>query len=626
MASNDEWVVLPQTTSDGLPEFQNIQFAPFDRHIFNADWRLNMAFVGSGNHEDRTIGFTGYPSSIYTLFKTGPSLDYDYLVDNLLYSTSVDNNTVDLYSVEYPDSRQAGVSVQPDRLVVKANRGAEQMNKKIGTLSAYGTYIDVHLTVWRRRYSGGTYTDTRIGSRSYGCRVYRSNTNDVTQVETRLEFFYVNPMFMLGFFKNTLLLDDEAMENLEDYLLILGMTSTALVPSLATYYDSYTLWFPEKTYFENYLTGDPMGDGYDPIYGDEGTRGGYDENPGTHDFSSDNIGRSLPPSTSVLSPGFINAYKVSTSLLSRLGSALFPQNVLSMDATGLSETQALLKGFRYLIDTQYNKDALDFVISCHILPVNVPTGSSAHISVGGKDLIDPATNTYYSALTVSSAYVTKSCGSVTIPEAFGNFLDYTVKCKLYLPFYGYVDIPPEYWNGGTIAVEYMFNIIDGTFVAFVTGRASHSKLNSLIGQYSGVAVTHIPLRGADYSTIVAGIVSTTAGLAGTVASGGNPMVGGAVASSLGSMIGCKPNLVSNGSANSSSAMMMRKTPYLIIEYPTPQFSKQYPNEKGLPLNVTGSLGQFGGMTIAENPVLNGIPCTEREKERIRNALKTGLIF
>ena len=72
--------------------------------------------------------------------------------------------------------------------------------------------------------------------------------------------------------------------------------------------------------------------------------------------------------------------------------------------------------------------------------------------------------------------------------------------------------------------------------------------------------------------------------------------------------------------------MMHKKPYLIIEYPTSQFSTRYPKEKGLPLNVEGTLGQFGGLTIAENPILNSIPCTENEKIRIKNALKEGLIF
>ena len=66
--------------------------------------------------------------------------------------------------------------------------------------------------------------------------------------------------------------------------------------------------------------------------------------------------------------------------------------------------------------------------------------------------------------------------------------------------------------------------------------------------------------------------------------------------------------------------------YLLIEFNEAQFSTKYVEEQGLPAVVKKTLGECEGFTQASNPILDGIPCTEAEKERIRTALASGLIF
>lgn len=615
-----DWALLPTTMKGhGLDDFQGMQFAYPRRDYVFSDWHTATELGDQGiGRTFRVQGFTGDAM----VMRSGPELFWDDVIANIPVANNVESeDAVELYSVEFPDSHLGNNS--PDQLVVKAVRSAAQYNKKISTATKYGNSTVVSLGVFRKRFSGGNATYQRLTSQQIRATIYQPQAVDVLNVETRLEFIYTDYNWLYDIINMLgLSYDDPAVDNLKLGDFMLGISSTALVDGIASHYSDFRLWYPQQDAFDDYISGLPTSEVVSDTFGIGANTGGYDEDPGSHDFSSDDITYSGAPTLSALSGGFVNAYKVSTSLLQNLGACLFP-SPYSVPPTGIAD------GLKYIVDAMYNKGSIDYIIDCHIVPVNVPASTYGAISCGGKQLINPVTDTVYGAYAVDGMYVTKSCGSITTPEAYGNFLDYTVRCKLYLPCYGYVDIPPEYWNGGTISVDYIFNVFDGTFVACVKGKSKHSKLNSLIGQYSGSACTHIPVNGRDYSQVISGLATIAVGTGVGIATGGSALglAGlGTAGSSLGAVLGSKQPMVSSGSSNSSSAMMMHKIPYLIIEYPTSQFSTRYPREKGLPLNVEGTLGQYGGMTIAENPILNGIPCTENEKIRIKEALKEGLIF
>lgn len=530
--------------------------------------------------------------------------------DDVLALSEDQNDPTSLFAIDYP-YWENGVKHR-NTLVVKAWRESVMASRKIGSItpSVYGTYATIHCQFYTRIYynqvgvEGEQFHDERIDSgANVLCLAYKPNTDDVTYFHTHLEFFYAS--------EETGDWDDH---NFQIFVGISGFGQAGTTGFCDYYLWSPKMWGAIGTYESYFGAYNPNSVPYDGDYGYESGPDGYGDGDPTHDLSSDDITQSDLPTLSVLSPGFVNVYKVTSGLLTKMGEALFPEPILNPDFN-------VIQAINQLSTMLWNGKLLDYIVDCHIIPVNVMTGALAEIRCGGKVLRNPDTQNAYTAVRVSESYVSVDCGAVSIGECFANFLDYTVKCKLYLPCYGYVDIPAEYWNGGTLSVKYAFNIIDGTFVAFVYGKAKHSGLNSLVGQYSGCAVTHIPIRGQDYSQIISGLATTAMGTAA-----GAIGAAGAASSGLSAILGSKPSMTNSGSSNSSSSMMMHKKPYLIIEYPTPQFSSGYPKESGLPLNVYAPLGKYGGMTIAENPILDGIPCTEREKERIRAALKSGLIF
>lgn len=360
-----------------------------------------------------------------------------------------------------------------------------------------------------------------------------------------------------------------------------------------------------------------------PEYGPASEPDGYGNGGalGNHDKHSDHSGIPAKPQYGFTSAGFLNHYRISAQGLSMLGEALFPEpQGVSVDVAAAIDK---------LITNSWNAKIIDYILDCRIIPVTPHDDGLHDITCGGKKLIHPTSLLPYSAHLVDEDFVDVDCGTITTPLCEGNFLDfYQLKCKIFLPFYGFVDIDPEYWMGATIGVYYRFNCMDGSFMCWVTSKAFRSGMNEtdVIGQYAGNACIHLPINSQSYAQIVNGLITTGASVVG-VAAGGN-MAGATVSAISGAaqLLNDRPTLNKSNSYSGSSALMSKRKPYLLIEFNEAQFSTKYVEEQGLPSVVKKKLSECEGFTIASNPILDGIPCTEAEKERIRSALAAGLIF
>lgn len=387
------------------------------------------------------------------------------------------------------------------------------------------------------------------------------------------------------------------------------------------------IWYMTTENFTDFFGGEPEGDATSPEFGKKAkTKGGYNRKSrrkGTFDDSSDTITPSSAPTLSAFTSGLMHAYKVTDAELSLLSEAMYPD--LIFNAT--SVTDALGSLFDAIFMSKY----VDYLLDLMILPINVPAPTSEWMRVGGKTLTvsDGSGGTsHISSHRVSNQYVDVNCGSVTIPEYWANFLDFSgTRFKLFLPYIGYVDIQPEYINGGNLKVKYRFNVLDGSFICFVISSSGHSELTeSMIGQYSGVAAMHIPLQSTDYSNKVSGLISSMGAVAAGAASGGmSGAVGYGAAASMVNTVIAKPGSSHANGYNASSSFLSHRVPYLIIERQSSQFSEKYPEEKGLPLFMEMKIGDCKGLTICDNPHLDTIPATVEEKEMIFKYLTEGII-
>ena len=375
----------------------------------------------------------------------------------------------------------------------------------------------------------------------------------------------------------------------------------------------------------------------DDEYGYYSESGGY--GGGSFDDSSDSFGLPSLPSLGVSEVGFINVYNPSKGQLQGFADELFPNFEMptASTATGIEAVaENLANTFQVLGDfaeSYVNAGLINYVIDCHIVPVAPVTSGTSKIKVGFKTF-------NYTPAKVTSDYVEFDCGSLEIAEYYQNFLDYEgTKAKLYLPFIGFVDIKPEWFQSGKLGVTYHFNIIDGSCIAFVIATSSKSNLkNTVVATFGGNCCVHMPITGVNYSSMISGVVGGAVGIAsnasnmiktnradkGTVMSNIEGATG--IASNLAEAVGAKPSIEQSNGYNAGMSFMCYRRPYLLIERPVASFSKNYPSEQGLPLNVTKKLGSMKGFTTCTAPVVDNFHCLEEEKELIKQALIEGTIF
>lgn len=362
---------------------------------------------------------------------------------------------------------------------------------------------------------------------------------------------------------------------------------------------------------------------FDDEYGDISTGGGYGGGSGFFDGSSDAFGVPSLPSVSVVNTGFINVYNPSSAELQGFADALFPDWVSadydSGDGLGAiaRNITALAKNLGSFVDCFINKNLIDYVIDCHVVPVQPPTAENNGLKVGFKTF-------NYNPAKVTNDYVEVDCGTLYIKEYYKNFLDYNgTRAKLYLPFVGFVALKPEWFLDGAIKVVYHFNVIDGSCVAYVLATSSKSNLaDTVVGTFGGNCCLHIPITGLNYASMISGYIGNGASAMLSLASG-NQL--GALSSTM-QTLSSKPDVQQSNGFSGGSSFMGVRIPYILIERPVASFSKNYPHEKGLPYNVTCKLSSVKGFTICENLHTDNINCTKKEKEMIATLFKSGVIL
>lgn len=402
-------------------------------------------------------------------------------------------------------------------------------------------------------------------------------------------------------------------------------------------YSDSGITMPFNEFLDILNIGEPQIEEKDNEYGYYSGGGGY--GGGSFDDSSDAFGLPTLPSLGVSEVGFINVYNPSKGQLQGFADELFPDFTIPepSTATGIEAVaENLANTFEVIGDfaeSFVNAGLVNYVIDCHIVPVAPATSGTAKIKVGFKTF-------EYTPAKVVSDYVAFDCGNLEIAEYYQNFLDYEgTRAKLYLPFVGFVDVKAEWFQSGKLGVTYHFNIIDGSCIAFVIATSSKSKLTTtVVATFGGNCCVHMPITGVNYSSMISGVVGGIAGVASSGAKiisanqndnatlGDNIEGTRSIASNFASALGSRPTLEQSNGYNAGMSFMCYRRPYLLIERPVASFSKNYPHEQGLPLNVTKKLSSIRGFTTCENANLDGINCTEEERKLLRDALKVGCIF
>lgn len=118
--------------------------------------------------------------------------------------------------------------------------------------------------------------------------------------------------------------------------------------------------------------------------------------------------------------------------------------------------------------------------------------------------------------TLLPSYVELKCGSVTINETYGSYLDYEpyLNVTLYLPRIGYIPLSAKDVINNTLEIIYQIDIVTGYGTAYVVVNRTRDDFEEVLTQVSSQMLTSIPYNGLDASSRISAAASSVTNLYG----------------------------------------------------------------------------------------------------------------
>lgn len=262
---------------------------------------------------------------------------------------------------------------------------------------------------------------------------------------------------------------------------------------------------------------------------------------------------------------------------------------------------------------QLFQNPLESVIGLHILYATPTTGESRKIKLGYL-------NSGVSAKEVTNQYINIDCGSIVVPEYFGDARDYSpyTQINVFLPFIGIRQLDTNEIMGGIMSIDYKIDILTGTCLCMI--NVSKLGYSQVLYTFEGNCAVQLPLTGADKSRLLTGVIGGA--FAGGMIGGTGGAVVGAIKGAIGGI-----KIQKTGSIGSNAGAMGIKKPYIIITRQKPYDAYNYNEQYGYPANMTVKLSSCKGFTrVKDIHVENILVATQEEKDMIQTLLKQGVII
>lgn len=256
---------------------------------------------------------------------------------------------------------------------------------------------------------------------------------------------------------------------------------------------------------------------------------------------------------------------------------------------------------------------MDTIVTFHIVPLSGISEGNYRIFLGNYMSL-------VSAPKPSQQYHFIDCGSVTIEEIWGSYLDWKVNISLFLPFIGSIPLKPDDCIGKTISVAYMVDILTGACVAYVI------RDDVVIANFAGNMAFEIPLTGGDHTQLITGMIGVAGSAITGIASGGMtaPVTAGAAASSM-NVAMSKTNYQRSGGLGANTAYMGIRYPYITVYVPSQCLPESQNDFIGYPSYVTDRLGNQRGYTEVYSCHLHLSGASDAEIREAEALLTSGVI-
>ena len=267
---------------------------------------------------------------------------------------------------------------------------------------------------------------------------------------------------------------------------------------------------------------------------------------------------------------------------------------------------------RQLIEL-FTNNPMDAIISLHQIYATPSTTTAKNIILGCLD-------SGVAAKVVTDQYVTIDCGSVNVPELYGDARDYTqVQCDVFLPFIGMRQIDCHDVICCSVNIVYHIDVYTGSTLAEL--RITKQGVTQTLYTFEGNCSVQIPLTAADRSRMVQGIVAATTGL---ITGGVGAMAGAAAASALG---GAAQTSIQKSSGFSGNAGAMGcKKPYIVVTRQKSADASNYAHMIGNPTNKSVYIKDCRGFTRVKSVHLEIESATDIELNELEGILKQGILI
>lgn len=373
--------------------------------------------------------------------------------------------------------------------------------------------------------------------------------------------------------------------------------------------------------------------------------------PGTPvDPTDPSAGSSYPSIVPASGSGFIHVYNPTPGEFVSFGNWLW---VTYADAT---------------IDKIWN-NPFDGVLGAHELYATPSNDGTDNIRSGF--LVCPTT-----AALVRNRYTEIDCGTVVVPEFYGNYLDYSPysQCYIYLPFIGINEVSIDDIVGHAVNIRYRVDSYTGSCIAMI--YVAKQGYRNLCYQFAGNCAVEVPLAGGSQAAIKAGMMQAEAygratvqsaqiqktakigtGIVGGAASGAgagamNPVAGivggllgalaggtsgyiqgsadyGAAKLNAGAMqeaarVANKSSVQHSGQFGASHGAMGLKVPFIMVRNPIQVKVVNYNQDYGFPAHKRVIIGGCTGYLRVREVNVISPHATNEEKIAIETALKEGV--
>lgn len=347
-------------------------------------------------------------------------------------------------------------------------------------------------------------------------------------------------------------------------------------------------------YLVDYVSGNPYSPG-----GYSGPGGG----DGDFELDSDAIDFPDLPTLSATDAGFVSLWIPTGLELRNLARYMWNTDILTIDF------------WKKLVG-----DPIDLILSLAIYPTTIDTESDTKsVTVG---FINTGVEMHYR----NSQYIDVDCGTLSIPEYWAAYMDYSPysKVSIFLPYIGTKPLNVDDVMNQDLHIRYRIDLVSGSCVAMIKVG------DRVLYQFTGTCATAIPVNSQQMGNIIRSAVSlgvAVGATAGAIASGGALAAPAASAiSSAANLATSKPDVSHSSSIGSASGLMAIQTPYLIIERPRQAIPEDQQTYTGFPSFITEDLGELNGYTEVEIIHLHGMSCTDEELEELDRLLQEGVIF